>query len=631
MGEKDNSFDFNKKFTTYLSKNIKLSDLITEKETKNTKFSDKLGSIFKNFDNINQDNQLDAKEINQIINEFDIDKDKKITEDEIKNYCEKNGLDKKITKTFIEKLYNSFSSAEPIETSTHGYKQKTYMQHRIDSTQYGNDYIKYDTISQKGDIVSNDSAIYDIKNDTLRPTNVNQPIEITGIKAFQNATIKNGKFEQPAEDFDSYPKIIITGTDGKKTELEIRINNVNLSSMNDEKDYMLLMTSLTSALSQLKPNVLEDLANNVNHISFGKVAHQNAAGMATNNEGTIDNYEEAIILDIQESLVCNVTLLTHEIGHTVDNNITGHVTEKHKKQLDNFIKNIISSDAPINTKYAYALTDPQELFAEYYAYKAGGAQQKASDELFKFLETSLNNGDKYGWSAIKETLDGIKNESIKSQEQHIRNAKEAEIYFAEENKKEGAIPEDRIKNIDSNTLWEAFNSNNTRPIFEKILENYAEYSNRFRLGTNTEKLEIVTIMRNHPDFKATLEECLNVIDTQKAEKEKLNNLPFNEALTVIETNLNAKQSQPIKKDHLLKNIEKKGIKELENLLNSQELRNIVIQICKDNKDIPKSISDKFKEGSNEPITEDVLLALRNEPNMWSFLIFDKEYFRSKQL
>ena len=48
---KDNGINFNQKFTTYLSQNIKLDDLFNEKD--NDKFKQSFSSVFNNFDSQN--------------------------------------------------------------------------------------------------------------------------------------------------------------------------------------------------------------------------------------------------------------------------------------------------------------------------------------------------------------------------------------------------------------------------------------------------------------------------------------------------------------------------------------------------------------------------------------------------
>ena len=626
---KENGINFNQKFTTYLSKNIKLDDLFNEKDK--DKFKQSMGSIFNAFDTGNKDGTFDSKEINNIISALDSNKDRNISDDEIKAYSETNGIDKKILKSFIERIANNLPGATAKNSATNRpsmYSGPLKDWYDINSTQYGEDFIRYNThADSRNGTTHNNSAIYDIKNDKLLPMNTNQGIEITGVKEFQNLAFKDGTFKKPGNDFNNWPKIVIKGENGENTEIEVRIRNIDMSAMKDEQDYMFLMTNLTNALSNLPANVLEDLKNNVSFISLKSLAY-GTAGTAGSSGETLDEYKEFINLDVPDGLIDNLSTLTHEIGHTVDNGISGYATDKNTEKIKTFIENLNMSDIPDNLKLSYATKNPRELFAEYYTYSnlkdKGGSHLKESNQLFGILERSLNNGDPYGWKEIKEILDGTKDKSLSMTNEYINVLNENEAYFVDLNNQDGAIPEDRMSKYDTEMLWDAYNNPGIRDKFESIVTNFPELSTKYKNGTPEEQLAIINKMRNHPEFKSTLESCFAKMDADIAESERIENLPYKEALTELEQRFNKEQTQKLKRE----SVDAKLSGDLD-VLSSQDLRNVIIDICKNRKNIPKSIRDKFQEGSTGPISKEIVLALRNEPDMWYFLIFKRDYFKHK--
>lgn len=640
MGGNDNGINFKQKFTAYLSKNISASDLLTEKENSKAKFKESFGSIFGHFDNVNQDGELDSGELNKIISSFDTNKDGQISNDEIKAYCEANGIDKKMAKTFIERLHaNLLNETETAKFSNKPKGSYTYEGSRtwfnINKTQYEGEFIRYNTnINENGKETRNynHSAVYDVKNDVFRPADGNKNIEIAGIKAFQNATFKNGKLENQEDGFKSYPKIVLTNKDGTKSEIEVRIQDVDMTNIKDEEEYMMIMTNLTSSLSELDPEVLNDLKNNVKYLNIRYLEH-GSAGEAVDTGDTLADYAEYINIDVPDGIKTITSVLTHEIGHTVDNGIEGFATQQDNEDLTNFIKNLQKSDIPYKIKGAYALQNPQELFAEYYTYShtKGKAHLPETNQLFALLDRSITNGDQYGWGEVKKLLDGVRDKSIGLTESYKQQVQEQENYFVELNKQQDGIPEDRVNKFDTKTLWSNFNNVEFRDKFEGIVSNYKEYSTKYFNGSIDEQLEIVKLMRNHPEFKADFERMLTTVENEVKERDRIDNLPFAEALTESEAMFNRNQAQKINKTKLLEKIKAKGPNELKELLSSQGLRDAIIDACANDSTIPKSIREKYKAGSNEPITEDVLMSFRNQGNVWSYLIVDKEYFRSQKV
>ena len=625
---KDNGINFNQKFTTYLSQNIKLDDLFNEKDK--DKFKQSFSSIFNNFDSQNKDGELDVNEVNNIINVFDLNKDKNISEDEIQAYCEANGVDKKFINAFLQRI-NAYLPTQVSKTKDTscpknycGPAQKWY---NISSTRYGNDFVKYDTTVEHAlKAIHKNSAIYDITNDKLLPANSNNKIEIVGVKSFQDLAFEGGVFKKDNEKaFENFPKIVIKQENGEDIKIDLRIRDIDMSVMKDENDYMFLMTNLTNAIAELPPNVLEDLKQNVSCINLKKIS-QGRAGEAGSLGDTLGDYTEFVSLDVPNGLVDNTSTLTHEIAHTVDNGIGGYATNDNQVKLSEFIDNIKKSDLSYKLKSAYALKDPQELFAEYYTYTnlqdKGGSNLKESNQLFALLDRSLNNGDQYGWAEIKTILDSVKDKSKLNTEKYVQKAEADDEYFANLNSEKGSIPKDRMSLYNVDVLWDAYNTDDVRGVFEKVLKNFPENAAKYKQGTREEQLDIVNSMRNHPDFKQVLENCFNKIDAEIIVSNRFQNLPFKDALFEVEKNFNAEQKQKLKKDQVSAKIDADS-----GVLSSPELREVLVEICSNSKLIPKSIRDRFGEGSTEPITKEIVLALRNEPSMWYFLIFEKNYFK----
>lgn len=625
---KDNGINFSQTFTTYLSKNIKLNDLFNEKDK--DKFKQSFASVFNNFDSLNKDGELNVDEINNIIKVFDSNKDKNISEDEIKAYCEANGLDKKFINVFLQRI-NAYlptqTSKTKDTTAPKNYSGSAQEWYNISSTRYGNDFIKYDTnVEYALKTTHKNSAIYDISNDKLLPANSNKNnIEIVGVKFFQDLAFEGGVYKGNEQAFENYPKIVIKQENGEDIKIDVRVRDIDMSVMKDENDYMFLMTNLTNAIAELPPNVLEDLKQNVSCINLKKLS-PGRAGEAGSLGNTLDDYKEIISLDVPDGLVDNTSTLTHEIAHTVDNGIVGYATKDSQEKLSAFINNIKQSDLSYKLKSAYLLNDPQELFAEYYTYTnlkdKGGSHLKESNQLFALLDRSLNNGDQYGWAEIKTILDGVKDKSKLLTEKYVQKAEEDDAYFAELNSEKGSIPKDRMSLYDVDALWNAYNTNDVRGVFEKVLKDFPENAAKYKQGTINEQLEIVNSMRNHPEFKQVLENCFNKIDANIIAANRFENLSFKDALLEVEKNFNSVQKQKLKKDQVSAKIDADSA-----VLSSSELREVLVEICSNSKSIPKSIRDKFGEGSTEPITKEVVLALRNEPSMWYFLIFEKNYFK----
>ena len=132
-------------------------------------------------------------------------------------------------------------------------------------------------------------------------------------------------------------------------------------------------------------------------------------------------------------------------------------------------------------------------------------------------------------------------------EKYVQKAEADDEYFAKLNSEKGSIPKDRMSSYNVDVLWDAYNTDDVRGVFEKVLKNFPEYAAKYNQGTREEQLEIVNSMRNHPDFKQVLENCFNKIDAEIIASNRFENLPFKDALFEVEKNFNAVQEQKLKK------------------------------------------------------------------------------------
>jgi len=504
MASQDNSINFGAKFRKILPQNIKLSDIM--QDTDKAKTQKQMGSIFNYFEFSKRKNdELDIEELNRMIERLDTNHDDKIDDHEIKNFKDWN-FNPKALREFLERVHSKLT----IDKTQSESLTDTSKKYSIEKNEYGGgQYVQYNTQHEK-----NASAIYDAKNDVLLNENLGDKIQITGVKAFQNKVFKDGKFIKPDKNFDSFPKILIKNNDGTTSEIELKIDEVNISSINDEEEYMYILTNTLNRIQELPENVQKDLTDNVKFIRIKNTDSDYgglADGEAHQTNKFNDDYYEGIDLHIRRGLDTKNAdkVLIHEIGHTVDSNVQGSVTESNKKTLDNFIYSVTMDH---NIRGNYALTNPQELFAEYYAYKNGGSSH--ADKMFDYLENSIQNGtDIHGWKDVKELLDNVSTMSQQKTDRYHETVARHEAAFKSYNNSPNAIPEEKFNKYDTETLWEHYNTGDIGGEFEKRLTKrswvYGIENYRYNRATNEEKLEMVKTMRNDPYFKDIINKLLN--------------------------------------------------------------------------------------------------------------------------
>ena len=102
------------------------------------------------------------------------------------------------------------------------------------------------------------------------------------------------------------------------------------------------------------------------------------------------------------------SVLTHELGHAVDDNALNNMQTDENKQTFNDLIQLIKDKNVIND--SYALTNSHEFFAEYYAHKEGYGLVD-DKELFDKLENTQDKELKAAYEKVKAVCDNIINET----------------------------------------------------------------------------------------------------------------------------------------------------------------------------------------------------------------------------
>ena len=490
--------------STQTTKNIQTSEF---DEKNNADFR----SIFEHFDE-NKDANLDAQEIQKIISSLDSDNDQKITKDEIKEFSKNNNFSTKALSNFLERVYEILPKVESANTQT-GSTPETKeifpgtidLQFSLTTTRHGN-YEKYSATSTGLSLSKevNSSAIYDIKNDTFYPTNNKNNFKIVGFKEF---------FENKDSANPPKPKLIVTGENGKTSTIEISLPKRLSVTSNPDEYYKVLITDLTNAISELKPNVLKDLTDNIKNIEFTAIKNGNAA-IRYNYQNT-DKYKEDLLLNYPIAQLKET--ITHEAGHAVDANIKGWGTDKESSKISAFIKKL-NNLPDFKGKNIYALENIREFYAEYYAYKNGGTPDiNNSNEMFKLLE---NNPDKYGWTEIEGMLMKVRGNSDELTAQYIEEQeasanKEAEMlnHLAELNNKEDKNIQDLINSIPNEKLYDETYQNISSEELSRILGKYPSLKAQWDNCTSKIQYgEILKTLRNDSEFKEFFATTITNID-----------------------------------------------------------------------------------------------------------------------
>lgn len=197
-------------------------------------------------------------------------------------------------------------------------------------------------------------------------------------------------------------EIKLTDKNGNEVTIPLKVNKgcnsmEKLSSFTDEEKTQILIGGLTSAISGLSTDTLDDLKAEVKNIKL----EESVLTFSGEKDGC---YNQNDTMTISSNAGLKSHVLTHEIGHALDNNdALEYQTDESKGKFDKLIKLI--KDKGIS-KDAYAITNPKEFFAEYYATKEGYGFD-ATKELLQKLETSQDPDVKSAYTEVKAICDGI--------------------------------------------------------------------------------------------------------------------------------------------------------------------------------------------------------------------------------
>lgn len=210
------------------------------------------------------------------------------------------------------------------------------------------------------------------------------------------------------------------------TGVEFRIN-LHVQKNADQEGVKKLTDKLNRVISNLPPKVLEDMKEEVRHITIcpsiivNKEAKALAMGELNQIFLSVEKMAELSEKEIEETI-------THEQGHLADR-LEGTFAGKGSKYMKKSFTALKETTTPELgfEKDSYTLSNASELFADYYLYKCGNPSEgHRSKEVFDKLEnynndvTTLTEEElqaKYGentqavknvaekWGAIKKELD----------------------------------------------------------------------------------------------------------------------------------------------------------------------------------------------------------------------------------
>lgn len=610
------NINFKKTFISpYTSNNISSSQI-------NEKGNSELQSIFKIFDG-NQDNQIDIQELQELIKKLDKNGDETLTKDEISSFAKNNGINKRMLSNFVTRIYDILPKADSDKTFKGNTPAKKEIRsgdidlnYTLTSTKHG-DYEKFTSTTKSNDskyVPYKNSAIYNIKNDSLLPANNGNSFEIKGLQKF---------LEKKDSNNPPYPQLIIKGEDGKFKAIELRMN-VNLNVNDKETYYKVLMTDLTDAISKLEPNVLQDLADNIKHIDI-KILSSNEEKYVTDgilqpHNDNSNDYSESIGLNYLTGFDDLKEVLTHEIGHAVDANVKGFSTETNEK-LKDFVSKL--KELP-QFKDIYALENPKEFYAEYYSYKNGGSYKEDTKVLFEALEKAPND---YGWNdEIINILDNI--ETVSNQmtadfinEEKIKSDKEAKLLnsLAEIDNKEDNQTKKILESISDAEIYNEIFNHISQDKISEILKKYPSLDKKYSMAESIEqKGNILKKIRNDKDFS----EAFKKVSKKLGDLKSYINLDYEKALVELEKKTTNSCSQAIKKDPLSKKIDNYG---LEKLIATEGFQEAIQAIIEKTDSVPEAIRERC---INRQIDKELILRLRNQEDMHSFLAFQSGLYKT---
>ncbi len=196
-------------------------------------------------------------------------------------------------------------------------------------------------------------------------------------------------------------EIKITDKDGKETSLSLRIKD-NLLDNDGISGSELVAGSLVSAISGLSEDALIDFKMELSAIE----TDEKYFAMYDTRDG-ICRHNDTIAMRTDGGFTSRV--LTHELGHAVDDNALNNMqSDENKQAFDDLIKLIKDKNI---IDYSYALTNSKEFFAEYYVHKDGYGFAETDSDLFYKLENSQEPELKAAYEKVKSICENIISET----------------------------------------------------------------------------------------------------------------------------------------------------------------------------------------------------------------------------
>lgn len=173
----------------------------------------------------------------------------------------------------------------------------------------------------------------------------------------------------------------ITDSVGQKTTIPVNADNSSVYGYvhkdNNEENFNIMMGDVARAITGLKPEVLADLKSEISSIN---IQTEDFLPIGINAAGYYKN--DSIVLTVEGNGLKTSTL-NHELGHAIDADNKHHNHSNTYSETFDTLKNQLK-DSGIKTEEYYALTNPKEFFAEFYAGKYGNGKD-SSKTLFNKL------------------------------------------------------------------------------------------------------------------------------------------------------------------------------------------------------------------------------------------------------
>ena len=382
-GEMYTVSDLNDLESAFLAKEIHKEDLCGYKNKQDAKF-------FNIFDT-EKNSSLSASELRSVFEAIDTDKNGAMSDDELNRYADNAIADKRI-KSDEKYAFISFIKSLAIRNI-----RKT--KDNLDSA---------DTVKVK--MLPNDSNI-----------EYSGPIKLN----FNNKDFDyNGNLVKGTQTIEG--TITIHGSDGREKHIKLSIDARILSETGkktgntDKQNFTFLQEKeLQKMFDKLSDEVKNKLFKEIDEIKieYADIVYEQIGDSIkqTNSRDELGDYKQKTnVITLQCSDIYNSSLngtnasvLTHELGHAIDEDPFtegGWQTNKLQdlfKKFSDFVSEKYGFSGSYDKKYSYALTDVKELLAEYYSYTRN-ENSSVHDKLFNEI---INSED----PIVKEMFTALEN------------------------------------------------------------------------------------------------------------------------------------------------------------------------------------------------------------------------------